>query len=105
MFNFIKKLFKKEQKAETVVKTPREDPVVKQLEELEETRKAFEERAAIRRMRLQESTDSLKKHLKELGVVYKFQDIQTGEIHEVQVDDQETYDKMFYDKNMKMIFD
>lgn len=107
MFNFIKKLFKKEQKTEAVVKTE-ESVVLPKIEYDEEywseSRKTWEESRALA-IKAEDLRRELGESLKRLGVVYKFMDLTTGEIYEVQPDDFETFDKMMVDKNTSIVYD
>lgn len=106
MFKFIKNLFKKEKEPEVVIAVNPEvaaldKEIDERLKELDEHR----ERLAARAEKRQQCMNELIRIAKDLGVVYKFRDTTTGEIHEVQPDDRETYDKMMDDRNMQLVFD
>ena len=106
MFKFIKNLFKKEKEPEVVIAV---NPEVEALDkEINERLKALDERRE-RSIAYAEKAvacrDELASMLKRLGVVHKFRDIETGEIHEVQPDDHETFSKMMGNRNMQIVFD
>jgi hypothetical protein len=61
------------------------------------------EKSEVDSMRLDELLDASTKMCKELGIIHKFEDTTTGEIHEVQPDDHETFNKMMSNRNMKML--
>ena len=106
MFNFIKKLFKKEHEPEVVIERnpvieaqdKEIDELLKRLDERRERSIAYAEKAVALR-------DELASTLKRLGAVYKFRDTETGEIHIVQPDDHETFSKMMGNRNMQLVFD
>jgi hypothetical protein len=106
MFKFIKKLFKKEKKPEVVITN---NPEIEALDaELNERLKALDERRE-RSIAIAEKAvacrNELASSLKRLGVVYKFRDTETGEIHEVQPDDHETFSEMMGNRKMQIVFD
>ena len=106
MFGFIKKLFKKERDAEVVIeRSPvieaQDEEIDKLLKDLDERRErsiAYTEKAVA----LQHE---LNKSLKQLGVVYKFRDTKTGEIHIVEPGDHASFNKMMGNRNMQLVFD
>jgi hypothetical protein len=104
MFNFIKNLFdKKETKpayveVKTVVLPEVNDQELNNImKEVDEVAAAFNEKREDRHQVLVES-------VKRLGITHKFRDTTTGEIHEVDASDFETFSEMMSNKNMQMIF-
>lgn len=105
MFTFIKKLFEKEHEPEVVIaRNPVIEAQNKEIDELLTKLDEHRERLAARAEKRQQARDELGRVAKELGVVHKFRDTTTGEIHIVQPDDHETFDKMMGNRNMQLVF-
>lgn len=108
MFKFIKNLFKKDKEPE-VVDVDIDDDGIPELEEsyarFKESHDRICEESIVRAQRIVEMQSEIDRILKNLGVVHKFRDVNTGEIHIVQPDDHETFSKMMGNKDMQMVFD
>ena len=105
MFKFIKKLFKKDEPEVIIMRNPEiealDAEIDKRLKELDKRRErsiAIAEKAVACRNELDSA-------LKRLGVVYKFRNTETGEIHIVEPDDHETFSEMMGNRNMQIVFD
>lgn len=106
MFEFIKKLFKKdtettEEKYITLVRVPRVNT-----EEVEKFGQIVDELPDIDvddDEDVEALHDALVSVFKRNGWTQKFRDNTTGEIHEVDADDEETFSKMMADGNMTLL--
>ena len=94
MFKFIKNLFKKDKEPEVVV-VDIDEGGVPELEEsyarLKETHDRICEESIVRAQRIVEMQTEIDRILKNLGIVHKFRDVNTGEIYVVQPDDHEAF--------------
>ena len=108
MFKLIKNLFKKDKEAE-VADVDINDDGIPELEEsyarFKENHDRIREESIIRTQRIVEMQTEIDRALKNLGVVHKFRDVNTDEIHIVQPDDHETFNKMMGNKDMQLVFD
>lgn len=108
MFKFIKNLFKKEKEPEVVV-VDVDESGVPELEEsyarFKETHDRICEESIVRAQRIVEMQNEIDRTLKNLGIVYKFRDVNTGEIYVICPGDRESFSKMMSNKDMQMIFD
>lgn len=105
MFKFIKNLFKKDVKNEAkLAVSPKNEELDRKTTEDLPTLEELREQIRISQQRYQEARNECNKRLREIGFVYRFRDTRTGEIHKVTPGDDETYRKLFYDKDMEIYF-